>query len=112
MIGGNFSPHKHPKLTSRATANDVQLIFLPTYSSWLNWIESEFAALRYFALGGTDHRTHAWQGQMIDRYMRWRNTRAPARDQLRPELSHPHPNRLPNAPCAFRYVWTRCFNQA
>ena len=27
---------------------------LPTYSSWLNWIESEFAALRYFALNGTD----------------------------------------------------------
>jgi len=49
---------------------------LPTYSSWLNWIEPEFAALRYFVLNGTDHRTHAWQGEMIDRYMRWRNARA------------------------------------
>jgi hypothetical protein len=28
----------------------VELVFLPTYSSWLNWIEPEFAALRYFAL--------------------------------------------------------------
>jgi hypothetical protein len=35
-----------------------------------------FTALRYFALSGTDHRTHAWQGEMIDRYMRWRNARA------------------------------------
>jgi hypothetical protein len=27
----------------------------------LNWIESEFAALRYFALNGTDHRSHGQQ---------------------------------------------------
>ena len=32
-------------------------MFLPTYSSWLNWIEAEFTALRYFALNGTDHRS-------------------------------------------------------
>ena len=72
----NFSPHKHPKVTGWAAKNNVALVFLPTYSSWLNWIEPEFAGLRYFALGGTDHRTHAWQGEMIDKYMRWRNARA------------------------------------
>jgi hypothetical protein len=38
--------------------DEVELVFLPTYGSWLNWIESEFAALRYFALNGTDHRSH------------------------------------------------------
>jgi len=32
--------------------------------------------LRYFAPNGTDHRTRAWQGEMIDRYIRWRNARA------------------------------------
>lgn len=37
-------------------ANAVVLVFLPTYSSWLNRIECEFSALRYFALNGTDHR--------------------------------------------------------
>jgi len=52
----NFSPHKHPKVTGWAAENNVEMVFLPTYSSWLNWIESEFAALRYFALG-TDHPT-------------------------------------------------------
>ena len=31
------------------------------YGSWSNWIESEFATLRYFAVGGTDHRSHAEQ---------------------------------------------------
>jgi hypothetical protein len=47
--------------TPRAGENDVELVFLPTYSSWLNWIESESAALSYFAPNGTDHRSHAGQ---------------------------------------------------
>jgi hypothetical protein len=32
--------------------------------------------IRYFALNGTDHRTHAEQNAAIDAYIRWRNTRA------------------------------------
>jgi hypothetical protein len=32
------------------------LLALPV-GSWLNWIESKFVALRYFALNGTDHRS-------------------------------------------------------
>ena len=52
------------------------MVFLPTYGSWLNWIEAEFADLRYFARGGTDHRTHAEQNTAIAAYVRWRNTRA------------------------------------
>jgi hypothetical protein len=55
-----------------------------TYASWLNWIEPEFAALRYFALNGTDHHTHAWQGEMIDRYIRWRNARAQPKTSFAP----------------------------
>ncbi|SUA48635.1 Uncharacterised protein [Nocardia africana] len=51
-------------------------MFTPTYSSWLNWIESEFAALRYFALNGTDHRSHGEQDAAIGAYIRWRNQRA------------------------------------
>jgi hypothetical protein len=52
------------------------LVFLPNYGSWLNWIEAEFAALRYFTLDGTNHRTHTAQNAAIDRYIRWRNARA------------------------------------
>ncbi len=48
-------------------------MFLPTYASWLNWIEAEFAAMRYFALNGTGHRTHAEQETAIGAYTRWRN---------------------------------------
>jgi hypothetical protein len=34
------------------------------------------AALRYFALNGTDHRTHSEQNAAIDSYIRWYNARA------------------------------------
>ncbi|QUQ63061.1 hypothetical protein [Kutzneria sp. CA-103260] len=57
----------------------AELVFLPTYGSWLNWIEAEFAALRYFALNGTDHRSHAEQNAAIAAYVRWRNARAQAK---------------------------------
>jgi hypothetical protein len=32
-----------------------------------------FAALRYFALNATDHRSHREQNSMIRRYIAWRN---------------------------------------
>jgi hypothetical protein len=44
-------------------------------SSWLNRIEAQFTALRYFALDGTDHATHKEQATMIRRYI-WRNNHA------------------------------------
>lgn len=40
------------------------------YPSWLNWIESELAALRNFALNGTDHRSHGEQNDAIAAYIR------------------------------------------
>ena len=76
LILDNFSPHKHPSVRAWCQANDIDLVFLPTYSSWLNWIETEFAALRYFALNGTDHPTHAEQDAAIGAYIRWHNHRA------------------------------------
>jgi transposase len=48
-----------------AEANNVELAYTPTNSSWLNRIEAQFTALRYFALDSTDHRTHREQGSMI-----------------------------------------------
>jgi hypothetical protein len=46
---------------------------VPFYASWLNRIEAQFTALRYFALDGTDHDSHEAQGRMIRRYIAWRN---------------------------------------
>jgi hypothetical protein len=39
-------------------------------------IEAQFTALRYFALGGTDHASHKEQAGMIRRYVIWRNNHA------------------------------------
>jgi transposase len=33
LILDNFSPHKHPAIRAWCQANDVELVFLPTYSS-------------------------------------------------------------------------------
>ncbi len=76
VVCDNFSPHRHARVHTWCAAHQVELVFLPTYGSWLNWIESEFAALRYFALNGTDHHSHTEQNTAIASYVRWRNTRA------------------------------------
>ena len=56
-----------------AAAQNVELAFVPFYPSWLNRIEAQFQALRYFTLDGTDHRSHEEQNRMIRRYIAWRN---------------------------------------
>jgi hypothetical protein len=46
---------------------------IPDGSHWLNRVEAQFTALRYFALDGTDHASHKQQASMIRRYIIWRN---------------------------------------
>ena len=55
--------------------HDVELVFTPSNASWLNWIECEFTALRYFTLDGSDYPSHADQKAAIAGYVRWRNRR-------------------------------------
>ena len=80
IVLDNFSPHLSTKIDSRvgdwATANNVELAYVPFYGSWLNRIEAQFTTLRYFALDGTDHPSHGEQASMIRRYIIWRNTHA------------------------------------
>jgi hypothetical protein len=45
------------------------LAYTPFYGSWLNRIQAQFTALRYFALDGTDHLSHVEQARMIRRYI-------------------------------------------
>lgn len=76
IVLDNFSPHRRQEVRDWCADHNVELVFLPTYASWLNWIESEFAALRYFTLNGADHASHAEQNAAIGAYLRWRNARA------------------------------------
>jgi len=80
IICDNFSPHLTTKKDKRvgqwAAASNVEIAYTPTNSSWLNRVEAQFTALRYFALDGTDHASHEEQGSMIRRYIIWRNNHA------------------------------------
>ena len=80
IVLDNFSPHLSTKKDQRvgdwAAANNVELAYVPFYASWLNRIEAQFTALRYFALDGTDHDSHHAQARMIRRYIAWRNRHA------------------------------------
>jgi len=80
IVCDNYSPHLTTKRCRRVTdwaeANNVEIAYTPTNSSYLNRIEAQFTALRYFALDGTDHASHKQQGSMIRRYIIWRNKHA------------------------------------
>jgi hypothetical protein len=84
------------------TTNDVGLVFTPTQASWLNWIESEFTALRYFTVDGSDYLPiHA--AQEADR--RLHPVDEPARDtetSLRSRVQDPQ-TRLPTERCLTRH---------
>ena len=80
IVCDNFSPHLSTKTDHRvgewAATNNVEIAYTPFYGSWLNRIEPQFTALRYFTLDGTEHATHREQAQMIRRYIAWRNRHA------------------------------------
>ena len=77
IVCDNYAPHLSTRRCRRvadwAEANNVEIAYTPTNSSWLNRIEAQFTALRYFTLDGTDHASHKEQGSMIRRYIIWRN---------------------------------------
>ena len=77
LVLDNLRPHLSTRTDSRvgdwAAANNVELAYVPFYGSWLNRIEAQFTALRYFALDGTDQADHREQASMIRRYIAWRN---------------------------------------
>jgi len=87
IVLDNFSPHrstkKDPRVGDWAPDNNVRLAYVPFYGSWLNRIEAQFTALRYFALDGTDHPSHTEQASMIRRYIAWRNRHAATHPRLR-----------------------------
>ncbi|HYX93611.1 MAG TPA: transposase [Geodermatophilus sp.] len=77
IVCDHFSPHLSTHLDDRvgawAAANNAEIAYTPFYGSWLNRIEPQFTALRYFTLDGTDHATRREQARMIRRYIAWRN---------------------------------------
>ena len=73
LVLDNFSPHKRPEVRAWAADHNVELVFTPTYASWLNRIEAIFSGVRYFALDNSDYRDHEQSRRAILAYVAWRN---------------------------------------
>jgi transposase len=96
VVCDNFSPHRKAEVVAWCAAHDVELVFTPANASWLNWIESEFTALRYFTLDGSDYPSHAAQESAIAGYIRWANKRAAPKRRFAIGSKVRRPDYLPN----------------
>jgi hypothetical protein len=72
-VGPHLSTKTDTRVEDWAAANNVELAYLPFSGSFLNRIEPQFTALRYFTVDGTDHNSHREQASMIRRYIARRN---------------------------------------
>ena len=96
VVCDNFSPHRKAEVLTWCDANDVELVFTPSNASWLNWIECEFTALRYFTLDGSDYPSHTAQETAIAGYLRWHNKHATPKRRFAANSKIRRPDYLPN----------------
>jgi transposase len=73
VILDNLSAHKAKTIRRWCEANNVELCFTPTYSSWANPAESHFGPLREFVLNNSHHPNHIVLTRRIHAYLHWRN---------------------------------------
>ena len=93
IVLDNYRPHAKAEVLSWAKANRVKFYFTPTNASWLNRIESQFTALKKFALENSDFQSHQEQQAAICSYLAWRNRRRsiavePWRQSIHQSRSH------------------------
>jgi len=69
----NYSPHITAEVLTWAKEHNVRFYLTPTNGSWLNRIESQFTALKKFALQPSDFRSHEELQAAIESYLNWRN---------------------------------------
>jgi transposase len=73
IVIDNYGSHITAEVLAWAREHKVRFYLTPTNGSWLNRIESQFTALKKFALQPSDYRTHEEQQAAIERYLSWRN---------------------------------------
>jgi transposase len=73
MVMDNYGTHITAKVLAWAQSNNVRVYLTPTNGSWLNRIESQFTALKKFALKPSDYCNHEEQQAAIESYLTWRN---------------------------------------
>jgi transposase len=96
LICDNYKPHAKAEVTDWCAGHGIELVYTPSNASWLNWVECEFTALRYFALDGTDYPSHAAQEAAIAGYLRWRNRHSHPKRHFAVGSKIRRPDYLPN----------------
>jgi transposase len=96
LICDNYGPHSKAEVTNWCAEHEIELIYTPSNASWLNWVESEFTALRYFTLDGSDYPSHTAQESAIAGYLRWRNRHCHPKRHFAVNSKIRRPDYLPN----------------
>jgi len=73
LIMDNLPLHKSKPIEDYLDRNNIEKVWTPTYSSWLNIIESHFGIMKKFTLSASDDQDHKLRRRRIYRYLRLRN---------------------------------------
>jgi transposase len=79
LIADNLSTHKTPAVYEWAEQNNVELVFTPTYASFLNRIECHFWGINEFVIRNADYPDWPTLELAMARHITYRN--GPHRDQ-------------------------------
>jgi transposase len=79
LIADNLSTHKTPAIRDWAAGANVELVFTPTYASFLNRIECHFWAIGEFVVKNADYPDWATLAKAMADHIHYRN--GPHRDQ-------------------------------
>ena len=79
LIADNLSTHKTPAIREWAAESNVELVFTPTYASFLNRIECHFWAIGEFVINNADYPDWAAPAKAMADHIRYRN--GPHRNQ-------------------------------
>jgi transposase len=79
LIADNLSTHKTPAIREWAAQSNVQLVFTPTYASFLNRIECHFWAIGEFVIKNADYPDWNTLAKAMADHILYRN--GPHRDQ-------------------------------
>jgi transposase len=79
LIADNLSTHKTPAIREWADASNVELVFTPTYASFLNRIECHFWGIGEFVINNADYPDWDALAKAMADHIRYRN--GPHRDQ-------------------------------
>src|SRR4029078_3533665 len=69
VILDNLNHHKNNDVRQWCDANNVELVFTPTYASWANPIEAHFGPLRQFVIAGSNRPNHVVATRALHAYL-------------------------------------------